>query len=107
MREHERGRNAAVSGEGIDYTLQIFWFRKRTASHKTIITGDTHYVQNFRHGFKQRNVALNVLMRGAHPYDGLKAKANGPQIDPRRVAANNARILEFLDSLAHGRMIVV
>jgi hypothetical protein len=69
--------------------------------HKTVITGDADRVQHLWHGFEQRNVPLNVLMRGAHPYDGLKPKANGPQVDPRRIATNNTRILELLDSLAH------
>src|SRR6266851_1338440 len=72
MREHQCGRYAAVSREGIDYTLQFLWFCKRTADHKTVITGDTDHVQDLWHGFEQRNVPLNVLMRGAHPYDGLK-----------------------------------
>ena len=60
MREDECGRYAAMTSEGIDHTLQIFRFCKRTADHKTVITGDADHVQDFWHGFEQRNIPLKV-----------------------------------------------
>jgi hypothetical protein len=45
MRKHECGRYAAVSREGIDHALQILRLCKRTADHKTVITGDAYRVQ--------------------------------------------------------------
>jgi hypothetical protein len=78
MGKYECGRYATVSREGIDHALQIFWLRKRAADHKAVVTSDADDVQDLWYGFEQRDVPLDMLMRGAHPYDGLQSKANGP-----------------------------
>jgi hypothetical protein len=73
-----RGRYAPVSRKGIDRALQIFGLRKLPANYKAIVTGGAYNIQNLRYRLEQRDIPLNVLMRGTHPYDGLKAKAYNP-----------------------------